>query len=78
METLKSILGTIGGRFQAWRERERAYAELSALDDHTLADLGLRRSDIARVVYASNLDGERFDVESPIAANTNSSGRRAA
>jgi uncharacterized protein YjiS (DUF1127 family) len=32
--------------FADWRRRERAYAELMALDDHSLADIGIRRSQI--------------------------------
>ncbi len=51
MSTLTRFLGRIADRYIAWRERERAFAELSALDDRTLADLGLRRSDIPYVVY---------------------------
>ena len=33
--------------FSAWQHRERAYAALRALDDHSLADIGLHRSQIA-------------------------------
>jgi uncharacterized protein YjiS (DUF1127 family) len=33
-----------------WRRRQLAYAELSALDDRALADIGIRRSDIPAVV----------------------------
>lgn len=51
MSTLTNLIGSLAGRFNAWRERERAFAELSALDDRTLADLGLRRGDIPYVVY---------------------------
>ena len=51
MSTLARFLGSIADRYTAWRERERAFAELSALDDRTLADLGLRRGDIPYVVY---------------------------
>ena len=51
MATLFGFLRGLGERFTAWRERERAFAELSALDDRTLADLGLRRADIPFVVY---------------------------
>ena len=38
-----------------WRRRDRAYAELMALDDHSLADLGIRRSqvrDLCEGLYA--------------------------
>ena len=51
MATLFGFLSGLRDRFTAWRERERAFAELSALDDRTLADLGLRRADIPFVVY---------------------------
>lgn len=30
----------------AWRRRQAAYEELSALDDRSLADIGITRSDI--------------------------------
>lgn len=29
-----------------WRRRERDYVELMGLDDHSLADIGIRRSQI--------------------------------
>jgi uncharacterized protein YjiS (DUF1127 family) len=32
-----------------WRQRERAYAELMALDDHSLADIGIQRSEIRAI-----------------------------
>jgi uncharacterized protein YjiS (DUF1127 family) len=77
MNSFKTVLGTIAQRFQTWIERERAYAELSSLDDHTLADLGLRRSDIPFVVYSKeHRIGEDIEVM-PVAANSND-GRRAA
>jgi uncharacterized protein YjiS (DUF1127 family) len=37
-------------RFQVWRQRERDAAELYAADEHTLADLGVRRADIPFIV----------------------------
>ena len=37
-------------RFEHWRARERAFRELSALDDRALADIGLSRSDIPYVL----------------------------
>lgn len=37
-------------RFSGWRHRQQAYAELMALDDHSLADIGLHRSQIAGLV----------------------------
>jgi uncharacterized protein YjiS (DUF1127 family) len=51
MATFYGFFSALGERFTAWRERERAFTELSALDDRTLSDLGLRRADIPFVVY---------------------------
>jgi uncharacterized protein YjiS (DUF1127 family) len=36
--------------FSEWRRREQAYAELMALDDHSLADIGIHRSQIGALV----------------------------
>ena len=41
-----NLLNSVREAFADWRRRERAYAELMALDDHALADIGIRRSDI--------------------------------
>jgi uncharacterized protein YjiS (DUF1127 family) len=44
--------------FIDWRRRKRAYAQLMMLDDHSLADIGLRRSqvrDLCEGYYASAL-----------------------
>ena len=39
-----------GRHFAEWRRRQQAYDELMALDDHSLADIGLHRSQIAGLV----------------------------
>jgi uncharacterized protein YjiS (DUF1127 family) len=39
-----------GRRLSEWRHRQQAYSELMALDDHSLADIGLHRSQIAGLV----------------------------
>jgi uncharacterized protein YjiS (DUF1127 family) len=33
-----------------WRQRQRAYGELMALDDRSLADIGIRREQIRAIV----------------------------
>jgi uncharacterized protein YjiS (DUF1127 family) len=79
MTTLNGIFGALAARFMAWRERERAFAELNALDDHTLADLGLRRSDIPMVVFSRHEDSYRAsDAASNATPANNNDGLRAA
>ena len=38
-----------------WRRRQRAYHELMALDDRSLADIGIHRSQIAATVEGARL-----------------------
>ena len=52
-----SFLNLLNSAWEAiadWRRRERAYAELMALDDHSLADIGIRRSDIRAICEGSH------------------------
>jgi uncharacterized protein YjiS (DUF1127 family) len=42
-----------------WRQRQRAYGELMALDDRSLTDIGIRREEIRAVVEGYNDDGAR-------------------
>jgi uncharacterized protein YjiS (DUF1127 family) len=53
-----SVLNLLTSAWEAiadWRRRERAYAELMALDDHSLSDIGLRRSDIRGICEGSHM-----------------------
>ncbi len=50
-----NLLISAGKRFSGWRHRQQAYAELMALDDHSLADIGLHRSQIASLVEGYHL-----------------------
>ena len=43
---LVNFLPSAGRAVADWRRRQRAYEDLMALDDHCLADLGIRRSEI--------------------------------
>ena len=47
---LVNLFVAAGKAFSAWRRRQRAYAELMALDDHFLADIGIRRSQIRGLI----------------------------
>ena len=50
MTMLSKFADGLIGRFENWRARERAYRELSSLDDRSLADIGLARADIPFVL----------------------------
>ncbi|HYM04809.1 MAG TPA: DUF1127 domain-containing protein [Stellaceae bacterium] len=49
-----NIIANIGHSLVAamedWREKRHAYAELSSLDDRSLADIGITRSEIPYVL----------------------------
>lgn len=44
--------------FADWRRKRRAYEELMALDDRMLADIGIHRSEISRIVWGGPESGE--------------------
>lgn len=50
--SLINIFASAGRAIADWHRRQRAYEELMALDDHCLADLGIKRSDIAAYLAA--------------------------
>lgn len=58
------------GRFENWRARERAFQELAALDDRSLADIGLNRGDIPFVLDRQSSDGGAQRVEPVMTAST--------
>jgi uncharacterized protein YjiS (DUF1127 family) len=41
----------LAGKVAEWRQRERDFEALSAMDDATLSDLGMSRGEIYDVVY---------------------------
>ena len=41
-----NLFFSAGNAISGWRRRERAYADLMALDDHSLADIGILRPQI--------------------------------
>ena len=47
---LISAWRAIGGHLATWRQRQQAYAELAGLDDRSLADIGITRSEIPYVL----------------------------
>jgi len=47
--SILNLLSSAREAFANWRRRERAYDDLMALDDHSLADIGIRRSEIRAI-----------------------------
>lgn len=47
------MLFAIARFLQSWKRYNASLRELSRLDDRALADIGIRRSDIARVAWDS-------------------------
>jgi uncharacterized protein YjiS (DUF1127 family) len=47
---LTRAIDGIGEILAEWRRRQQAYAELSQLDERSLADIGITRSDIPYVL----------------------------
>lgn len=70
MTLLSKFAEGLIGRFENWRARERAYRELSALDDRSLADIGLARSDIPFVLSRKPEQTGIGRIE-PVIANSN-------
>ena len=45
-----SLFAAVRHAFAEWRRKQHAYAELMSLDDRSLADIGIRRSEIPAIV----------------------------
>ncbi|HLJ21562.1 MAG TPA: DUF1127 domain-containing protein [Stellaceae bacterium] len=67
MSMISRFADGLVGRFENWRARERAFRELSALDDRALADIGLSRSDIPYVLDHSTVESGASRLEPEIA-----------
>jgi uncharacterized protein YjiS (DUF1127 family) len=48
--SLINLIVAARSTIQGWRQRERAYDELMGLDDRSLADIGIHRSEIPAIV----------------------------
>ena len=62
--TLSGMLGRLVGRFQEGMRRRAATAELMALDDRLLADIGLTRGQIPVAVGSARIGWLRDEVDS--------------
>jgi uncharacterized protein YjiS (DUF1127 family) len=54
--TILNLFLSAGRAIAEWRRRERAYRELMALDDRSLADIGVRRAQIRALVEGAGHD----------------------
>jgi uncharacterized protein YjiS (DUF1127 family) len=59
-----SLLAAARNAFAEWRRRQQAYAELMALDDRSLADIGIHRSEIPAIVEGHRAPREKRERES--------------
>ena len=50
LKLIGDLLHGVTGAVADWRHRQQAYAELAALDDRSLADIGITRSEIPFVL----------------------------
>ncbi len=48
---MTSFVRRAGDAVRAWHARRASIRELSALDDHTLADIGVPRTELSAVIY---------------------------
>jgi len=62
---LVNLFTAAGKAIAEWHRQQRAYAELMALDDRSLADIGIRRSEIRAVLAA---DRKAAKVAAPTAS----------
>lgn len=53
LRVLPDFLGRVAGGVRRYVTRARAERQLEALDDRLLADIGLKRSEIQRMVWGS-------------------------
>lgn len=67
LNVLGNLIDDLRAGLADWRQRNRAYAELAALDDRSLADMGITRSEIPYVL--SQAPAHRDELKA--AANSN-------
>ncbi len=62
LNILGNLLHGVAASVVGWRQRRRAYAELTTLDDRALADIGITRSEIPYVLAHAAEQREQTDV----------------
>lgn len=76
--SIVNLFVSAGRAFANWRRRERAYAELMALDDHCLADIGIRREQIRALVEGKDVRGRPAANPAPMRGDAGFGRRKAA
>jgi uncharacterized protein YjiS (DUF1127 family) len=61
---IMSLFANAQEKLSAWRRRHQAYAELMALDDRSLLDIGIHRSQIPGLVFGGQQKSREFEPES--------------
>jgi uncharacterized protein YjiS (DUF1127 family) len=68
--SIVNLFISVGRAFSDWRRRQRAYGELMALDDRSLADIGIRREQIRALLDGGDVRGRDMEpVAVPAASN---------
>ncbi len=57
--SLTTLIAAAGHGLAEWWRRKQAYEELMALDDRTLADIGIHRSQIRSIVWREDVPERR-------------------
>ena len=57
--SLINLFVAVRAAIARWRQRQRAYGELMALDDRSLADIGIRREEIRAIVEGFQAEPRR-------------------
>lgn len=67
MNIFGKMLHQLAASVAEWRQRQQAYAELASLDDRSLADIGITRSEIPYVL--SHAAEQRDEIGAPVNSN---------
>jgi uncharacterized protein YjiS (DUF1127 family) len=59
LNILGNMLHGLSASVADWRQRQRAFAELASLDDRSLADIGITRSEIPYVLSHAAAQGTK-------------------
>jgi uncharacterized protein YjiS (DUF1127 family) len=61
---IMSLFANAQHKLGEWRRRHQAYGELMRLDDRSLADIGIHRSEIPGLIFAGQEKSSDFEPKS--------------